>query len=99
MSTTEHLPNHHLTQAKIAACSVGCGACKGEGDCQNESAKAKRETGNASEPVHRTETKVRFFSRMSRFFLRWRETENADGSHHPLLWASIGISVALLDTR
>ncbi|XZE21955.1 cytochrome c oxidase accessory protein CcoG [Pirellulaceae bacterium SH449] len=38
MSTTDHLPIVTSPQARMAACSVGCGNCKGEGACQNDSA-------------------------------------------------------------
>jgi cytochrome c oxidase accessory protein FixG len=53
MSTTEHLPILSSPEAKIAACSVGCGGCKGEGDCQNESAKLKVARGDASIASHK----------------------------------------------
>lgn len=43
MSTADHLPIVTSPQAKVAACSVGCGNCMGEGACQNDSAAIRSE--------------------------------------------------------
>ena len=54
MSTIENLPVINSPEARVAACGVGCGACKGEGDCQNESARAELQREDASKVGQRT---------------------------------------------